>query len=96
MTDPSAPGRLGRDGLNEHVHNYFVTIFARGGLINLLLFIYLHFELIKKFMKSSFGSYIFCLILPCFLMSSVDITMDGVQFPLIYYFFIGYFLQNKD
>ena len=30
MTDPSAPGRLGRDGLNEHVHNYFVNIFARG------------------------------------------------------------------
>ena len=34
MTDPSAPGRLGRDGLNEHVHNYLVTIFARGGIIN--------------------------------------------------------------
>ena len=96
MTDPSAPGRLGRDGLNEHVHNYLVTIFARGGLINLALFVFLHFELIKKFMKSSFGIYTLCLVIPCFLMSSVDITMDGVQFPLIYYFFIGYFLQNKD
>lgn len=96
MTDPSAPGRLGRDGLNEHVHNYLVTIFARGGLINLFLFLYLHYELIKKFMKSSFGIYTLCLVIPCFLMSSVDITMDGVQFPLIYYFFIGYFLQNKD
>jgi hypothetical protein len=96
MTDPSAPGRLGRDGLNEHVHNYLVTIFARGGLINLFLFLYLHFELIKKFMKSSFGIYTLCLVIPCFLMSSVDITMDGVQFPLIYYFFIGYFLQDKD
>ena len=96
MTDPSAPGRLGRDGLNEHVHNYLVTIFARGGIINLVLFLFLHFELIRKFIKSSFGSYSLCLVIPCFLMSSVDITMDGVQFPLIYYFFIGYFLQNKD
>lgn len=96
MTDPSAPGRLGRDGLNEHVHNYLVTIFARGGLINLVLFVFLHFELIRKFMKSSFGIYSLCLVIPCFLMSSVDITMDGVQFPLIYYFFVGYFLQNKD
>ena len=28
MLDPTAPGRLGRDGMNEHVHNYFVNIFA--------------------------------------------------------------------
>ena len=38
MTDPSAPGGLGRDGLNEHVHNYFVNIFARGGIFQFLLF----------------------------------------------------------
>ena len=40
MTDPSAPWRLGRDGMNEHVHNYFVNIFASrafGQLIFLLL-----------------------------------------------------------
>ena len=35
MLDPAAPGRLGRDGLNEHVHNYFVTILSRGGLFQL-------------------------------------------------------------
>ena len=29
MTDPSAPGRLGRDGLNENIHNYFVNTLAR-------------------------------------------------------------------
>ena len=28
MLDPTAPGRLGRDGLNENVHNYFVNIFG--------------------------------------------------------------------
>ena len=26
MSDPSEPGRLGRDGLNEHVHNYFLIL----------------------------------------------------------------------
>ena len=26
MKDPQAPGRLGRDGLNEHVHNHIFTI----------------------------------------------------------------------
>jgi len=95
MTDPSAPGRLGRDGLNEHVHNYFVTTFARGGLVNLILFIYLHIELIRLLKSSTIKNHAFTYILPCLFMSSVDVTMDGVQFPLIYYFFIGYFLTEK-
>ena len=47
MTDPSAPGRLGRDGMNEHVHNYFVNIFARGGIGQLILFVLLHLSFIK-------------------------------------------------
>ena len=38
MLDPSAPGRLGRDGLNENVHNYFVNILARGGIVQLIIF----------------------------------------------------------
>ena len=51
MTDPSAPGRLGRDGLNENVHNYFVNILARGGHFNLLLslpFIFLYCKYQKE------------------------------------------------
>ena len=38
MTDPSAPGRLGRDGLNENVHSYVFNILARGGIFQLILF----------------------------------------------------------
>jgi len=95
MTDPTAPGRLGRDGLNENVHNYFVNTFARGGLINLVLFIYLNIELIKLLKSSGLRYHAFTYMLPCLFMSSVDMTMEGVQFPLIYYFFIGYFLSEK-
>ena len=29
MTDPSEPGRMGSDGMNENIHNYFLNIFAR-------------------------------------------------------------------
>ena len=39
MSDPSEPGRLGRDGLNEHVHNYFFNIIGRGGLLQLVFFL---------------------------------------------------------
>ena len=95
MTDPSAPGRLGRDGLNEHVHNYFVTTFARGGIINLILFLTLHFQLIRIMLLTSLKNKTFILVIPCLFMSLFDVTMDGVQFPLIYYFFIGYFINKK-
>jgi hypothetical protein len=95
MTDPSAPGRLGRDGLNEHVHNYFVTTLARGGLINLSLFILLHLEIFKYLKSRKIGKTVYSFLIPCIFMSCLDITMDGVQFPLIYYFFIGYFSLEK-
>tara|TARA_B100001057_G_scaffold493584_1_gene588318 strand:- start:1744 stop:3084 length:1341 start_codon:yes stop_codon:yes gene_type:complete len=95
MTDPSAPGRLGRDGLNENVHNYFVNTLARGGLINLALFIYLNIALIKLLRSSDLKNHAFTFMLPCLFMASVDIPMEGVQFPLIYYFFIGYYLSER-
>ena len=41
MLDGSAPGRLGRDGMNEHVHNYFFTIISRGVCSTYLLFKFL-------------------------------------------------------
>ncbi len=95
MTDPSAPGRLGRDGLNENVHNYFVNTFARGGFINLALFVYLNIALIKLLRSSDLKNHAFTFMLPCLFMASVDIPMEGVQFPLIYYFFIGYYLSER-
>ena len=93
MQDPSAPGRLGMDGLNEHVHNYFVTIFSRGGLFQLLLFIFLHTALIKIWKNKTFNMKILIFYLPIIFVSSLDISMDGVQFPLIFYSFLGYFLS---
>ena len=39
MKDPTAPGRLGREGLNEHVHNHLFTLLGRMGLIGLLFII---------------------------------------------------------
>ena len=95
MTDPSAPGRLGRDGLNENVHNYFINTLARGGLINLALFIYLNVTLLKLLRSSNLNNHAFTYMLPCLFMASVDISMEGVQFPLLYYFFIGYYLSEK-
>ncbi len=89
MLDPSAPGRLGRDGLNENVHNYFVNILARGGVIQLIIFILFHYSYIKIW-KTKFKNYeILMLFIPVMINSGLDITMEGVQFPFIYYSMLG-------
>jgi hypothetical protein len=95
MIDPSAPGRLGRDGLNENVHNYFVTILSRGGLIQLFLFVFFHFSLINIWKLNHKNYKILIYYIPAIFVSCLDISMDGVQFPLIFYTFLGYFLANN-
>ena len=84
MKDPNAPGRLGRDGLNENVHNYIVTIIGRMGLLGLVSYLLFQFKLIVP-MKQN----IYIFLLPLFLVSSFDTTMESVQFPLLYYFLIS-------
>lgn len=96
MTDPSAPGRLGRDGLNENVHNYFVNIFARGGLIQLFIFMAFHGSLIYYWYQKNNNFKILGYILPSFFVSSLDVTMEGVQYPMIYYSFLGHFIFHRD
>jgi len=95
MLDPSAPGRLGRDGMNEHVHNYFVNIFGRGGLLQLLFFLIFHFGIIQYWKKENHNYQILMYVFPALIVSFLDITMEGVQFPLVYYFFLYYFLKNS-
>lgn len=95
MLDPTAPGRLGRDGLNENVHNYFVNIFGRGGIFQLIVFILFHVGLIIYWKDKNQNFQILMYIIPSFIVSSLDITMEGVQYPLIYYFFLYYFLKNS-
>ena len=94
MLDPTAPGRLGRDGMNEHVHNYFVNIFARGGILQLFLFFAFHLGLIMYWKNENHNYQILMYIIPSIVVSLLDITLEGVQFPLIYYFFLYYFLKN--
>ena len=84
MKDPNAPGRLGRDGLNENVHNHIFTIIGRMGLLGLVSYLLFQFKLIVP-MKQN----IYIFLLPLFLVSSFDTTMKSVQFPLLYYFLIS-------
>ncbi len=96
MTDPSAPGRLGRDGLNENVHNYFVNILARGGLFQFVAFFAFYISLLQ-ISKRKFGSYgIFLFMIPILFNSTLDMSMEGVQYPVVYYIFLGFLLSTED
>ena len=94
MLDPSAPGRLGRDGLNQNVHNYFFNILGRGGLFQLSIFLYLYIKIYKTWIIKNKKIDYFALIVPLLIVSSLDVTMEGVQFPFIFYTFMGYFLSD--
>ena len=95
MLDGSAPGRLGRDGMNEHVHNYFFTIISRGGYLQLIFFLSFYFYLIKEWYSNNKNLRIFSYLVPVFFVSFLDISMDGVHFPLIFFLTLGYMLTNK-
>ena len=95
MTDPSAPGRLGRDGLNENVHNYFVNIFARGGMIQFIAYLAFYLILLKLWRKK-YGDYsILIFIIPVLFNSTFDMSMEGVQYPLAFFSFLGYLFTTQ-
>ena len=96
MVDPAAPGRLGEDGLNENVHNYLFTILARGGLVQLIIFIYFHLKIFFLFKSKFKNSFVLILILPALFNAFLDVAMESVQFPILYYVLLGYMLSTKD
>ena len=92
MNDPL---RAGDDGLNENIHNFLLNVFARGGLIHLILYVYLIIQIIK-FLKNIFLdiSYL-SIVLPVLLVSLFDASMENAHFPIIFYFFIGIFMYKE-
>ena len=84
----------GNDSTNENVHNYFVQVFARGGLIHLLLVLLLNLSILI-YWKKQHGNYkILQYMTPLLLVSCFDPSLETVRFPIIYYTFLGYFLNT--
>jgi len=97
ISDPGSYGndRRGLDGLNENLHNYFLTIFARGGLIHLSMFIFLYIFLATNVNKSDLKLFLIILLSILFV-SSFDSAMENAHFPLIFHFFIGNYFFNSN
>lgn len=92
MTDPSAPGRVGRDGLNENVHNIFFTVLSRGGLIHLIIYGSFFINIIIYWKKKHNNFRILSIIVPTLFVSSLDVSLDGVHFPFIFYCLLGFLI----
>ena len=84
---------IGHDQQNRHVHNYLVNIYSRGGVLQLVLFLGLHFFLYYLYYKKFKNHNILILVIPLMFNSMTDITMEGVQFPINFYLIYGYILS---
>ncbi|MBG02369.1 MAG: hypothetical protein CL470_08885 [Acidimicrobiaceae bacterium] len=93
MEDPT---RKGQDGLNENVHNYIITLLARGGLITVALYLSLYFLIIKTYRIGTNSNYLLIYLAPVLFVTLFDVAMENSHFPLILYFSLGmYFHKNK-
>jgi O-antigen ligase len=88
-------GRSGLDGTNIHVHNYFVNILARGGVIHLLLFIIFYAILITKFLNKENGKGVAAFIVSVLFVSFFDSSMESVRFPFLFYIILSYKLKKE-
>ena len=87
--------RSGNDGTNENVHNFFVNIYARGGLIHLLLYLSF-FTVLFKSTKQNNRLKIFALVfIPLIVTSFFDASMENAHYPLIFYFLMGKITYNR-
>ena len=91
MTNPS---RSGLDGLNENVHNYFINIFARGGLLHLFTIFFLYGIIFKSLQLKIPTLKALALIIPILCVSFFDSSMENPHFPALFYLLIG-FIQEK-
>ncbi len=85
MKDPNSPGRLGRDGLNENVHNHFFTLLGRMGIFGAIIYFLFQYKLVISLKEN-----ILIYLIPLFLVSAFDTTMESIQFPFLFYFLISY------
>jgi len=76
------------------VHNYFVNIFARGGFFQFLLFFFFYSAIIFYWVKKYKNYAIVLYLFPVLLNSTLDMSMEGVQYPIVFFIFLGFLINN--
>ena len=88
--------RTGLDDTNENLHNYFIQILSRGGIVHLILFFYFYLQIVKTYIVSNRKLDILFFLIPLLWISFFDSSMENAHFPLVFYYFLGniYFKEN--
>ena len=86
--------RSGVDNSNENVHNFFINILARGGVLQLAIIMYIFILLLTLDQKKNLLNF----ILPLLIVSMFDSAMESVRFPISTYLIAGSLLSfnNKN
>jgi len=80
---------------NYNLHNFFVQFFAYFGFLGIFLIISFFYLIIKKYIYIHKSIDILLVMIPIFLVSSFDSSMESVRFPLIFYFSLGLLINTK-
>ena len=89
------PDRAGLDGSNIHVHNYFINILARGGLIHIILFILFYISLFRNLLGTKKDHLTFVFVLTVLFVSFFDSSMESVRFPFLFFTVLSYKLSKE-
>ena len=87
--------RRGLDQLNEQVHNYFVTVLLRGGIIQLLIVMFIFYNILTSSLIKDDKVSLIVFTLSVLFISSFDSSMENSHFPLLFFYFIGNFYLTK-
>lgn len=87
--------RQGLDRLNEHIHNYPFTLYARGGLLHFLSYLGFFLYLTNRSKELVKSNYLLLYIIPVMFTAFFDAAMENSHYPLIFYFIIGISFHKK-
>ena len=87
--------RAGLDGTNIHVHNYFINILARGGIVHLFLYLTLYALLVSRIVNLREGYLTVAFIISVLFVSFFDSSMETVRFPYLFYTILSYKLLKE-
>lgn len=81
--------RFGQDKQNINVHNYFVHILSRGGILSLLLVILFYYYLYQAFKVKNLKLDFLQIFIPLIFNSLFDPCMENAHYPIIFYLLLG-------
>ena len=87
--------RAGLDGTNIHVHNYFINVLARGGLLHLLIIMFFYIFIIFRIKKLENKLGVVFFILAVMFVSFFDSSMETVRYPFLFFTVLSYKLLKK-